>query len=65
MVLLDQLKQKENQIPALLGAACALPCLLLFPGNMLIPAIVLLLVTLLVFRKKIEKAWNSGKEANC
>lgn len=65
VILLDQLKQKGNRLPTLLGGICAIPCLILSPQNMLIPAIVLLLIGLLLFRKKIEAVYENGREANC
>ncbi len=54
VILTDQLARKENRIPAVIGGLCGLISLTVFRGNMLIPAIVLILILLLSFRKKLE-----------
>ena len=52
VILTDQVREKTNRRPALVGGLAAFAMLLLFgPGNMLIPAIGLLLAVFLVFRR--------------
>jgi len=52
VILTDQVREKTNRRPALAGGLAAFAMLLLFgPGNMLIPAIGLLLAVFLVFRR--------------
>ena len=53
VILTDQVREKTNRRPALVGGLAAFAMLLLFgPGNMLIPAIGLLLAVFLVFRRR-------------
>ena len=53
VILTDQVREKANRRPALVGGLAAFAMLLVFgPGNMLIPAIGLLLAVFLVFRKR-------------
>ncbi len=55
VILTDQVREKENRKPAIVGGITALAALLICaPGKMLIPAIILMVTIFLVFRKK----WN-------
>lgn len=56
VILLDQLEHRENRYPALLGAGSAIIGLMVYPENMLIPSIAILLVSLIALRKKLEVA---------
>jgi len=55
VILTDQCREKRNRIPALTGGAATLLCRFVFgPGNMLIPAMALILVSVLVFRRRLD-----------
>lgn len=55
-ILVEQLRQKENRIPAVVGLAGAGLCLALFgAGAFMLPAMVLLVVVLAVMRPTLEK----------
>lgn len=59
VLLVEQLKRRENRLPALVGLACSLLSLsLLGPDNFLIPALLGLTLVLLALRPQLE-----GKEA--
>lgn len=59
VILTDQVREKENRKPAITGGLTAIAALLVLgPGKMLIPAIILIVTIFLVFRKK----WNREAE---
>ncbi len=56
VIFIDQWKGTKNHIPALIGLGGALLCLLVFgKDNFMIPAMILILLLLTIFRKRIEK----------
>lgn len=56
VIFIDQWKGTKNHIPALVGLGSALLCLLLFgQDHFMIPAMVLILLLLTVFRKRIRE----------
>lgn len=54
VILLDQLKEQGNRIPALVGAVSAVVGLAIYPKNMLIPSVAIILAVLLVLRKRLD-----------
>ena len=55
VILTDQCREIRNRIPALIGGAATLLCRVLFgPDNMLIPAMALILIGVLAFRRKLD-----------
>ena len=60
VIFIDQWKDTKNHVSALIGLGAALVCLLILgQDNFLIPAMVLILFLLTVFRKRIEKEGRS------
>ena len=59
-ILVDQLRSKENRLPALIGALCALIMRFVMPDNMMLGGMVLLLVILMLSRCGVE-AHTGGK----
>ena len=53
-ILIDQLRVRNNRLPALIGAACALVMRALLPDNMLLGGMLLLLAVLMASRRGIE-----------
>jgi 4-azaleucine resistance transporter AzlC len=57
VIFLGQWKTQKNHWPAIIGVLCAAVCLLILgPGGFLIPALLLIVAVLLVFRKKLAGA---------
>ena len=57
VILIDQLREKKNRLPALTGLAAAGAARIFFlPRHMLIPAMALMIFVFLVFRKRFENA---------
>ena len=55
VIFLGQWRTQKNHWPAILGVACAAVCLAVFgPGGFLIPALLLIVAVLLVFRKRLS-----------
>lgn len=54
-ILLDQLRLKNNRLPAIIGAACALVMRGLLPDNMLLGGMLLMLAVLIASRRGIER----------
>jgi len=54
VILLDQLSNKANRLPAFIGFVCTGTCLLVFSQNFLIPSIILILFAIVVLRRKLE-----------
>ena len=56
VILTDQMREKANRLPALTGFAAAILARCFFPvDRMLIPAMILMTVVFLFFRKKFQK----------
>ena len=57
VILIDQLKERKNRLPALTGLAAAVAARIFFLSrHMLIPAMALMIFVFLVFRRKFESA---------
>jgi 4-azaleucine resistance transporter AzlC len=55
VIFLDQWKAYSSHIQALLGLACTIGVLLVVgPGNLVIPSMILIVIALMVARKQIE-----------
>lgn len=55
VIFMNQWQEKKNRIPALLGLGAALGSLILFgPSDFIIPAMVLILISLTLLRGKLE-----------
>ncbi len=60
VIFIDQWKGRKNHIPALVGLGGALLCLLVFgQDHFMIPAMILILLLLTVFRKRMEEEAKS------
>ena len=60
VIFIDQWKGRKNHVPALVGLGSALLCLLLFgQDHFMIPAMILILLLLTVFRKRMEEEAKS------
>ncbi len=60
VIFIDQWRGTKNHIPALTGVGATLLCLIIFgQDNFLIPAMILILFLLTVFRSKIDKEAKS------
>ena len=56
VIFLEQFLKEENHIPSYLGIAVSALCLVLFGAdNFIIPAMAVILLTLTVLRKQIER----------
>ncbi|MEE0777248.1 MAG: AzlC family ABC transporter permease [Bacillota bacterium] len=63
VITLDQWKETKCHIPAIIGLLAAIVCLLIFgPDSFLIPALLVILVSLTLGRSMIEKRTDEGKE---
>ena len=56
VILMDQLQEKQTRIPAGIGGICAVIGLLIYPANMLVPSLLLILAAILLFRRRLEVA---------
>jgi len=55
VILADQCREKRNRIPAVIGLAATALCRFFFGADsMLIPAMILILFSILVFRKRLD-----------
>lgn len=55
VILLEQLYEKKNRIPAVIGILCTIVCLLLFGQEyFILPSMLLILVTLLTLKRPLE-----------
>lgn len=61
-ILVDQLRSKENRLPALIGAACALVMRFVMPDNMMLGGMILLLAILIAANKGVDK-YTGGARA--
>ena len=56
VIFINQWRAQKNHVPALVGLGGSILCLLLFgPDSFIIPSMVLIIASLTVFRKPIEK----------
>ncbi|MEG1594556.1 MAG: AzlC family ABC transporter permease [Oscillibacter sp.] len=53
VLFLEQWKKKENRPAALIGVACAALCVAIFRGDMVIPAMLLIVAVLLLGRRRL------------
>lgn len=53
-LMLDQLRYKNNRLPAIMGAGCAIAMNFIMPDNMLLGSMLLLLTVLVLTRRGIE-----------
>lgn len=61
VIALDQWREADSHLPAIIGLAGALVCLIIFgPDSFLIPALLVILISITLCRKTIE---NKDKEA--
>jgi len=55
VIFVEQWTANKIHIPALVGVAISLLCLLIFgSGQFILPSMILILITLTIFRKPIE-----------
>lgn len=60
VIFINQWKESKNHIPALMGAAATVLCLILFgQTNFMIPSMILILALLTLIRSRIEKRGES------
>jgi 4-azaleucine resistance transporter AzlC len=63
VILLDQMKEADNKLPALVSIVSAAGCLLVLgPKNFLLPSLLVTVVVLLLLRPRLEKAPSGEKE---
>lgn len=56
VIFVDQWKSGKNHIPAMIGICGSILCLIIFgAGNFLLPSMIVILISLTVFRKPIER----------
>jgi 4-azaleucine resistance transporter AzlC len=56
VIFINQWKSQKNHSPAIIGTAASVFCLILFgPGNFIIPAMILIILALTLFKKPIER----------
>lgn len=53
-ILIDQLRHKNNRLPAIIGAVCALVMRVALPGNMLMGGMIMILAVLMLARRSID-----------
>ena len=62
VLFLEQWREKEKRIPAVMGVICSVICLAVFGAdNFIIPAMILLAVSLLGGKSKLSKAYHLEK----
>ena len=62
VILTDQCRDPQNRVPAAIGVAAALVARILFPvDKMIIPTMVLMLTTFLLFRRRLEPTAQEAK----
>ncbi|NLT14120.1 MAG: branched-chain amino acid ABC transporter permease, partial [Clostridiales bacterium] len=63
VIFVGQWRTKENRLPAVIGVMCAVVCLLLFgQSRFIIPAMLAILASLTLFRKRLDKKTTAVKE---
>jgi 4-azaleucine resistance transporter AzlC len=56
VIFINQWKSQSQHAPALIGIGASVACLLVFgPGNFILPAMILIIVALTLYRKPFEK----------
>ena len=64
VILTDQCRECRNRVYAAVGLLASIPCALIFgKDNMLIPAIILMLSVLVIFRKPLERLESRDRKA--
>ena len=64
VILTDQCKEKSNRFPAVLGIVATLASRIFFPPqSMLIPAMAIMIILLLVFRRQLDPLLKNKKRA--
>ena len=59
VIFLDQWEKNKNHVPAVIGIIGSLICLLIVgPANFILPSMVLIVLTLTIFKKPIEEREN-------
>ena len=57
VILIEQLKSSDSFLPAVIASGCSVACLLLLgPSNFILPSLIITVVFLLLFKKRIEVA---------
>ncbi|HCA04569.1 MAG TPA: branched-chain amino acid transporter AzlC [Ruminococcaceae bacterium] len=65
VIMVEQWMSTKEHLPALLGIATTVVCLIIFGADMfIIPSMVLIAAELLLFRKKLDKTGAGEKEAD-
>lgn len=60
VIFLDQWEGNKNHIPAIIGIVSSLGCLIIFgAGNFILPSMILIVVTLTIFKKPIQQRSKS------
>lgn len=59
VLFVDNLLKEKSHIGSVIGVCAALACLLIFGGSFIIPAMLLILLLLTIFRKPIERKLSS------
>jgi 4-azaleucine resistance transporter AzlC len=64
VILTDQCKEKSNRLPAVIGIAATLLSRVFFPPqSMLIPAMAIMIILLLVFRRQLDPVLKKNQRA--
>jgi 4-azaleucine resistance transporter AzlC len=64
VILTDQCREKSNRLPAILGIVATLMSRVFFPPqSMLIPAMAVMIILLLVFRRQLDPSFKKVKGA--
>ena len=60
-ILIDQWKEKGGRLPAIIGLTSTAICLIILPRDVfLIAAIIIIMTTLTVFRKRIDSLFGES-----
>ena len=63
VIFVGQWRTKENRLPAVIGVGCTVVCLLIFgQSRFIIPAMLAILASLTLFRKRLDKKTTAVKE---
>jgi len=61
VIFVEQWESYKNHTPGLIGILASLICLIVFGANFILPAMILILFSLTIFRRKIEKGIESWR----
>ena len=61
VIFVEQWESYKNHTPGLIGIFASAACLLIFGTNFILPAMILILFSLTIFRRKIEKGIESWR----